>query len=172
VNFVSAEALSSTPPSTDYLALAAWHDSLSKVAYYLEKFPAQIEEPSAGRTPLLWAISRGRPDAAQLLLAKGANITTKTVDGETALACAVWSGSPEMVQFVLNKGIDPLAKDSSGITPLVWARLGKQEEVTKLLEEATRAALDAIQRKHDAAVSRNHETLAEIARRKKAMLKP
>jgi len=154
------------------VASAAWCDSVSKVAYYLEKFPDDIEEPSAGRTPLLWAISSGRPNVAQMFLDRGADINRKTADGETALACAVWSGSPEMVRFVLNKGIDPLAKGLNDISPLVWARLEKRPEVIKLLEEATGAALDAIQNKHDTEVAHGHETLAEIARRRKAMPKP
>lgn len=153
------------PPYADHVASAAWRGSYSNVAYYIEKFPAQLETPSAGRTPLLWAISSGRPDVALLFLNKGASLTRKTADEETALTCAVWSASPEMVQFVLDRAvIDPLAAGMRGKTPLDWARERGLTEIIKLLEEPTRVALANFRA---AVVARQQKKLADIARRRK-----
>lgn len=158
-----------SPPVKDYLASVVHHRSMSDVRYYLKKFENKLEEPSAGRTPLLWAISMGREEAMKLLLSHDADIKKKTESGDSALACAVWSGKAKMVQLMLERGLDPAAKNNQGKTALDWAHERGADDIIKLLEEPTHVAVE----KHRAAgASRKRDALKDLARRKKVLFKP
>ena len=161
-NPVNKNPLIASPPTTDFLASAAWCGSLSGVQFYINKLPETINELSAGRTPVLWAISKGRSDVMIMLEKYGADITKKTEEGDSALACAVWSGQAKMVQMVLEKGIDPAETGVHGKTALDWAREGGRGDIIELLKEPTRVAVLAI---------RQHE-LNALARKKKFNIKP
>lgn len=54
----------------------------------------------------------------QLLLEKGADITTRIDSGETALHIAAKNGSKRIMQLFLEKGADTTVKDDGGFTAL------------------------------------------------------
>jgi len=157
---MSNDPLSAQPRSFDYLARHASGGSLASIRYYLSIVPQKLEDPSAGRTPLLWAISKGREEAMNLFLQAGADITKKTADGDPALTCAVWSGDVKMVQLMLDKGIDPSEKSIHGKTALDWAgELGKTD-IIELLQEPTRVAQ---QQRISTVMTRNQKILTARA---------
>src|SRR5690349_15916766 len=80
-----------------------------------------------GMTALLHAARQGYIDAAQALLAGGANINQASVgEGATPLLISIINGEFDMAMFLLGKGADPnLAEASNGVPPL-WAAVNTQ----------------------------------------------
>ncbi|MHB8763720.1 MAG: ankyrin repeat domain-containing protein [Deferrisomatales bacterium] len=76
--------------------------------------------PSPGRdwTPLHWAVWAGRVEAAELLLAAGADPNARNGVGHTPLHWAVKRGDGEAAAVLLRHGADPRAADALGHTPL------------------------------------------------------
>ena len=159
---ISKKNSDATPSAKDALAWAICGGSISTVQYYIRTLPKTLNEPSAGRTPVLWAISKGRTDIVIMLEKYGADLTKKTEEGDNALACAVWSGKIKMVKQMLDRGFDPAATGIHGKTALDWAREGGQADIIELLKEPTRVAVLAIRQRE----------LNALARQKKFNIRP
>jgi ankyrin repeat protein len=90
---------------------------------------------SYGWTALHWA-ARGEHEAVvRLLLEKGADVKTKTKDGETALFWAVREGHKAVVRLLLKKMADVETKADNGKTVLHGAALRGHEAIVRLLLE-------------------------------------
>mmetsp|Transcript_39393 Transcript_39393/g.92606 ORF Transcript_39393/g.92606 Transcript_39393/m.92606 type:complete len:112 (-) Transcript_39393:15-350(-) len=72
------------------------------------------------------AVSNGHVEMTQVLLAAGADVNARNVDGKTPLHFAVnlKDGRVELVQILLAAGADVDSKDRMGITPLAVAKHG------------------------------------------------
>lgn len=71
-----------------------------------------------GLTPLHIAAAQGRREAAEILLAAGAEIDAKDRNDQTPLLLSAWGGQAEMVRLLLDKGADPALSDAIGWTGL------------------------------------------------------
>ena len=158
------DPFSAVPQFADKLAFAAWCGSLSEVRRMAAMAHRDINNPSAGRTPLLWAVSKARMDVMFALLQNGAKISCRTAEGDSALACAVWSGDAEMVKQMLKRGFDPAETGVHGKTALDWSREGGFADIIKVLEEPTRLA---VARHQTAESARRQKSLNALARQKK-----
>ena len=163
------DPFSAVPRFMDKLAFAAWCGSLGEVRRLAANAYYDIDNLSAGRSPLLWAISKARMDVVFALLQNGASIGCRTADGDSALACAVWSGDAEMVQQMLRRGFDPAGTGVHGKTALDWARQGDNADIIKMLEEPTRVA---IARHQSAEGARRRKNLNALAQQKKHSFRP
>lgn len=95
--------------------------------------PNGFECPTARcRTPLVAAAGEGHYEAAQLLLARGADVNRRMKRGQSALMFASYYGHTEMVRMLLTKGADVNA-DFEGDTALGWARQKGHAEIADLL---------------------------------------
>ncbi len=97
--------------------------------------PAAVDK--AGNTPLqdlIW-VSADQPALGNLLLAAGANLEAKNLEGRTVLDQAVRRGETALVKYLLSKNANPNASDISGRTPVFEAVLNGQ---TDLLAELLR----------------------------------
>src|SRR5277367_5591108 len=85
-------------------------------------------------TPLLWSLH----DEAKvrLLLAHGANVNARTVDGRSAIYQAASLGnSVPVLRLLLEKGANPNEKTLTGIMPLMAASRGNLDAMRLLIEK-------------------------------------
>lgn len=83
--------------------------------------------------PLVGSALRGDMDSVTNLLAKGANVNAKDVDGNTALNWAAIKGHVDIIRILLAKGAEVNAKNNNGDTALMCAVLGGNTETIELL---------------------------------------
>lgn len=88
-----------------------------------------------GGPPLAIAAGKGRLEATQLLLEKGAEVDGRDSKNFTALIYAARSGNVEIVRLLLNKGADPNAHSSDGRTALDNAVRYRNYDICQLLIE-------------------------------------
>src|SRR5262245_11867644 len=77
------------------------------------------DDPFEYDTPLHVAARAGQAKAAELLIAKGADLKAKDREGYTPLhVVAGYEGKAEIAEVLLANGADPNEKSRGGITPL------------------------------------------------------
>ena len=74
-----------------------------------------------GLTPLLFCLINGKLEAANYLLAMGADENLKSKDGLTVLSAAAMSGNVAAIEMLLKRGHNPNSRDGCDKTPLMWA---------------------------------------------------
>jgi len=71
----------------------------------------------------------------EALLANGADVSAKDVEGQTPLHRAAEDGHVEVVKVLLANKAEVDAKDTEGMTPLALAVQGGHNDVAKLLRQ-------------------------------------
>ena len=100
-----------------------------------------------GITPLMHAAHGDRPnvrepgatdhpEAAGLLIRRGADPNARTSTGFVALFWAARYGHDKVAKVLIDLGADVGAKDKDGLTALRWADTNQQAKVVVLLREA------------------------------------
>lgn len=115
---------------------AAASGKFENVAALAAQNPAAINSYSAdGFTPLALAAFFGHREAAQWLLANGAdvNAVAKNPTGYTALTGAVARGDAEIVRLLLSHGANAAHRYGGGSSALHEAAAGGKLEIAKLL---------------------------------------
>jgi hypothetical protein len=94
------------------------------------------ETDRSGMTPLMYSISKKKPDAAKYLIESGADIKVRDSSGSDALIWAVYYDELEIIKLLLDTGADIESKDNSGMTPLVHAvwQVGNLNTVNLLIK--------------------------------------
>lgn len=96
-----------------------------------------INTPDAvGRTPLLWALRRGRSVTAPMLIARGADVNVRPADGGTPLVAAVMRQRADLVEMLLDRGADPNFSGQEGVVVALCRAVstGRTDVVRLLLE--------------------------------------
>jgi ankyrin repeat protein len=94
-------------------------EGTAPVAYDPEQLPASYA--NGGFTPLHFAAREGELEAAQALLAAGAEIDAIAADGKNALGLAIYNGHYEVASLLIEAGADVNRPDAEGFPPLFWA---------------------------------------------------
>lgn len=91
-----------------------------------------------GWTPLHYAASN--PDAAvlKLLLARGAKLDVRSPNGTTPLMMAARNGSEESVAVLLKHGADPALRNEQQLTAADFARQAGREKLAASLSQSAR----------------------------------
>ena len=141
--------------------LAALHAALARD-------PGSVRQYSFdGWTALHLAAHFGRVEAAQALVAAGANVTAHSwngMDNEPIHAAAAHKGNVAMVAALLDAGAQINAREHGGFTPLHQAaQNGDADMVTLLLKHGARRSLetDKEQTAYDLAFAAGFHELAE-----------
>ena len=101
---------------------------------------ASVDEPACPAStcvsPIIAAAWGEKTEAVELLLDRGANVNSKTANGETALMGPAYHGNKEVLKLLLSKGADVNCEDSVGDTALAWAKKKGHPEIVDLLVSA------------------------------------
>ena len=98
---------------------------------------AEVNAPQIdGSTALHWAVYHDNLQAADLLIAAGANPKAVTREGVTPLAMATQFGSVAMVERLLKAGADPKELGPNGETMLMFAARNGNPRLVELFVEA------------------------------------
>lgn len=126
------------------LHVSCGHNKVEVIKFLLEwQGPEKVKVDAVnmyGETPLHMAAKNGSDEAANLLLAKGANIEAKACNGMTPLHLAVCGyslspGNALMIKTLLDYSADCSAKDNDGRTPLDHlSQVSGSDIVIKLFE--------------------------------------
>lgn len=84
-------------------------------------------------TPLHWASTWNKPEAASVLIRAGANVEARTDNGAAPLHWAAYRNALEVADLLIRFGADISATSEKGYTPLHWAAIGDAPEVARLL---------------------------------------
>ena len=113
---------------------AARDGNLAKIQTLLKDAPGLVSsKDDFGMTPLHFAASSGRKDAAELLLASRASVNAKDNNGWTPLHMAAVYGHKEIAELLLANHADVNARDNAGMTPLHSAAFNDRTDVAQLL---------------------------------------
>ena len=117
------------------LHLAALSDNVLTIKAVLSKnFDINARCTVLGITPLLFCLGQGKLEAANYLLAEGADENLKSKDGLTVLSAAAISGNVAAIEMLLKRGHNPNSRDGCDKTPLMWAaEVGNKAAVEYLL---------------------------------------
>lgn len=117
-------------PTEEALRVSCWLNRAEAVTLLL----------AAGVSPdhgMVWAAQGGHVKLLKRLLDAGADVNTKSPNGDTALHRGALQGGIEVVQLLLNRGARPNAANDIGETPLHMAIKGDgRVDVVRILLEA------------------------------------
>lgn len=108
--------------------------------------PMQWDRPGKHEdTPLILASRRGETAIVDELIAAGANINHRNMDGTNALWAAIVADSPEIAERLLAAGVDIDNQNDNGATALMYAASnGKIEWVRFLLRKGADISLQSL----------------------------
>ena len=123
---------------------AAFHGSLDRASFYLQR-GARVNKPcKEGGTALIWAAQSGHVDLGIVLLDHGASVNQTTIDSHTtALMVACEFGHLDMVRLLINRGSNANAATVEGVTSLMLASQWRHLGVERFLVEEGKADVDA-----------------------------
>jgi hypothetical protein len=93
----------------------------------------ETKDPGAGASALHYAVMRGNRAIVAMLLARGADVNSRTKSGTTPLHTAVLYNHYEVAEQLLERGADANAASASGATPLALATAAKRRDIAELL---------------------------------------
>ncbi len=115
------------------LMIAAWQGNLPMMELFVARGADVNRTNTLGEDALMHASLRGRLEAVQWLLARGARLD-RGPRRWTALHYAAFSGHAEVARFLVARGADLNARSTNGSTPLMMAVYeGHEAAVTQLL---------------------------------------
>ena len=141
VVMLSIAALSSTAHAQQVLGQndqiihdAARIGSGAEVARIIKENPAMRDTRTGlGSTPLHLAATNPDVTAVKALLAAGADVNAKDMDGNTPLHMAAYTNRVENAKVLLEAGADVNIVSSGGRTPMAMARKSRADEIAGLI---------------------------------------
>jgi len=116
------------------LDIAVKNNDIEKVRKLLDEGVSAEPKSKKGWTPLTIAVVRNKPEIADLLLERGADINTKN-KSQTLLHLVARYGKNDMLEYLLKKGLNFNKRDWLSWTPLMWASLLGKNDMVKTLTD-------------------------------------
>lgn len=121
------------PPAIVFETFKGMIDHRTPVKLLDEPHPDVAEPPPGGATHLMVFAYRGEEDLLEDLLARGAVVEAKDIDGQTALMYAANLRNDGCVRLLLDAGADPNAVDNQRSTPLMFAAQQGDDAIVRRL---------------------------------------
>lgn len=112
------------------LHLAAGYGNDAVLKLLLDRMPVDTQATNKS-TPLSWACSNGRLSTAEILIAKGADVSAPNELGRTPIMCAVRHGSAELTDFLIKAGASEKGISNDGFSMCHYAALSGNLELFK-----------------------------------------
>ena len=93
----------------------------------------EAKDPGAGASALHYAVMGGKMPIIELLIARRADVNSRTRNGTTPLHTAVLYGRADAARLLIDNGAEINAQSASGATPLALAEAAKNKPVIDLL---------------------------------------
>ena len=126
------------PDPSKLIIKAAKHNDVTALKSLLASDPNLIDaRDTDGSTPLHCATWKGHVEAAEFLVASGADVNAVNQNehyGTTPLHAAAHANQPKIAKLLLDNGANTKAKDMEGRTPMFHTTFHKAKGVAKLLE--------------------------------------
>ncbi len=107
---------------------------LGRVRTMLDAHPHLVDLPGhLGKQPLHYAVTFHQPEALELLVARGAELSAPDDTGMTPLHAAAMLGRAEEAEMLLEFGADAAARDAFGDTPAHTAAASGMGNVLQVL---------------------------------------
>jgi ankyrin repeat protein len=130
----SWDAYKQTAAAPPTLAAAAKANDVALIEALLADDRSNIDERDArGYSPLMFAAYTGSLEAAQLLLARGADPNGTDFAGNSILMGAAFKGHLPLVQCLLAHGADPKHRNAAGLDAYGFALQFGRSDVLPLL---------------------------------------
>jgi ankyrin repeat protein len=84
-----------------------------------------------GWTPLHYASSKGQLEVAQFLVANGADVNSRSLNGTTPLMMAAQSGNEMLIKFLLDNGADIQLRNALGFSVIDIAEIYQKPWISK-----------------------------------------
>jgi ankyrin repeat protein len=84
-----------------------------------------------GWTPLHYASSKGQLEVAQFLVANGADVNSRSLNGTTPLMMAAQSGNEMLIKFLLDNGADIQLRNALGFSVIDIAEIYQKPWIAK-----------------------------------------
>ena len=97
-----------------------------------------------GWTPLHYAVFAEQPEMVAMLLSKGAQVDARAPNQQTALMLAAKTGNVVIAKLLLNAKADTSLTDQNGETALTLAREQNNSNLVRLIEQPATAAAVAV----------------------------
>ena len=94
----------------------------------------EAKDPGSGASPLHYAVMKGRMEIVDLLIARGADVNSRTRNGTTPLHTAALYSRKEVAERLIEKRADINALSVSGATPLTLASAAKNWPIADMLK--------------------------------------
>lgn len=126
---------------TNILLLALVAMIVMSLSNRLLKLPTGLEKKQGARSThgaaaLFNAIVNGRLATVEALIAAGANVNVRTVNGTTPVMVAASKGYSDIVKVLLDQGSDPDAKKADGVSALAIAEHAGFSRTADILRRA------------------------------------
>ena len=108
-------------------------DTLTTLKLIEQGADLEAKDPSAGASPLHYAVMTGRLSIIELLLARGADARSLARNGSAPLHTAVRHHRLEVAEMLIEHGAEVNVKDAGGMTPLGLAEAMRNEPLSAML---------------------------------------
>ena len=122
--------LSSPQPLHEALARGDYGSALKLIEQGAD---IEAKDPGAGASALHYAVMGGKMPIIELLIARRADVNSRTKNGTTPLHTAVLYNRIDAARLLLDNGADINAQSASGATPLQLSEAAKNKEIEDLL---------------------------------------
>jgi len=114
------------------LALAAWHGQTAAAQWLIER-GARLNAPGKHWSPLHYAVFGGHEAMTDYLLAQGADIEARTINGSSVLMMAVYEGREALVRKLIEKGASTDVRNDWGDGAMEWAMRNNQLGIARMV---------------------------------------